>query len=122
MHGGADLGVIPARDEAARAVSGRPTSPSLVEALRYANDWTSRVDFSDLRTAQEQMVATNAFELPEAGTHLVLPSAALFGPALPPIDFSAVGHPAPPPSGVVGAYERKDGTPVRGYKRRPPRR
>ena len=101
----------------------RDDDPSvLIKALRYANDWTSRIDFSDLRMAEEQMAATNAFEVPEAGNHLVLPSATLFGPPLPPIDFSAVRHPAPPPSGVVGAYERKDGTPVRGYKRRPPRR
>jgi prophage maintenance system killer protein len=99
----------------------RDDDPSvLIKALRYANDWTARINFSDLETARQEMEVTNAFELPEPGNSLLLPSATLFGSSLQPIDFSAVRHDRIP-TGAVRSYERKDGTPVRGYTRRPRR-
>src|ERR1700735_401682 len=42
---------------------------------------TSRIDFSDLDGAEEQMAATNAFEVAEDGVRLLMPSTLLFEPA-----------------------------------------
>lgn len=46
----------------------RANDPSvLIDALRFANDWTSRIDFADTATVRAQLEATNAFA-DEGGT------------------------------------------------------
>lgn len=53
----------------------------LIKALWYAQEWTSRIDFTDLDSANEQMVVTHAFDNDE-GVHL-LPSKRLFDGPFP---------------------------------------
>ncbi len=93
---------------------GEPSA--LIKAMRYANDWTSRIDFSDSALARQQMEATHAFELPEPGVHLVLPNVTLFGPPIAPDAPEAVDD-KEPVDWAVQPYKRQDGTPVRGYRR-----
>jgi hypothetical protein len=58
----------------------RQEDPSvLIKALRYAQDWTSRIDWSDFDVARAQISATNAFEPPSDGIRLLLPPATMFG-------------------------------------------
>jgi hypothetical protein len=46
----------------------RANDPSvLIDALRFANDWTARIDFADTATVRAQLDATNAFA-EEGGT------------------------------------------------------
>ena len=90
----------------------------LIKALRYANDFTSRIDFSDLDKARQELEAANAFELPEPGNHLVLPSRTLFDAPLPPVDLGVVPQATPGSAVFVRPYKRKGGTPVSGHKRR----
>ena len=46
----------------------RANDPSvLIDALRFANDWTSRIDFTDTATVRAQLETTNAFA-EEGGT------------------------------------------------------
>ncbi len=52
----------------------RQEDPSvLIKALRYAHDYTSRIDFTDLRGATEALRATNAFNEPASEDRLRLP-------------------------------------------------
>ena len=100
----------------------RQEDPSvLVKALRFANDWTARIDFSDLETARAQMAATHAFDLAEDGVRLLMPSREIFGSAGPvditPVKEGAGGH----GTVLVRPYTRKDGTPVQGHARAPRR-
>jgi len=54
----------------------RTSDPSvLIKALRYAHDYTARVDFSALSGATELLQATNAFNEPGSGDRLQLPPA-----------------------------------------------
>ena len=100
----------------------RQEDPSvLIKALRFANDWTARIDFSELDGARVQMAATNAFEVAEDGVRLLLPSSEIFGvPAevdlAPTTDASGRRQ-----VGFVRPYARKDGTQVRGHMRTPRR-
>ena len=97
----------------------RSDDPSvLVKALRYANDFTSRIDFSDLDKARQELKAANAFEPPETGNRLVLPSRSLFNEPPPPFDPGAAPKATPGSDIFVRPYERKDGTPVSAHKRR----
>jgi hypothetical protein len=59
---------------ALRRLSRQDDATVLVKALRYANNWTARIDFSDLDGARNQTTATHAFELPEEGVQLLMPS------------------------------------------------
>jgi hypothetical protein len=98
----------------------RQEDPSvLIKALRFANDWTARIDFSDLDGARDQMAATNAFEVAEDGVRLLMPSKEIFGPPaevdLTPVLETSCRHRA----GYVRPYTRKDGTAVRGHTRTP---
>lgn len=43
----------------------------LIDALRFANDWTARIDFTKTSTVRAQLEATNAFA-EEGGTDLLL--------------------------------------------------
>ena len=100
----------------------RQEDPSvLVKALRFANDWTARIDFSDLETARAQMAATHAFDLAEDGVRLLMPSREIFGSAGPvditPVKEGAGGH----GTVLVRPYTRKDGTSVQGHARAPRR-
>ncbi len=61
----------------------RQDDPSvLIKALRYAQEWTSRIDFSDLDGARAQMESTNAFDDRE-GARLLLPSRRMFDEPTP---------------------------------------
>jgi len=52
----------------------RHSDPSaLIKALRYAHDYTSRIDFSTLPGATEVLRATNAFNEPDSTDRLRLP-------------------------------------------------
>ncbi len=100
----------------------RQEDPSvLIKALRFANDWTARIDFSDLDGARDQMAPTNAFEVAEDGVRLLMPSNEIFGEAaevdLAPDLKASDRHQA----GFVRPYTRRDGTPVRGHTRTPRR-
>ena len=97
----------------------RSDDPSvIVKALRYANDFTSRIDFSDLDKARQELRAANAFEPPETGNRLVLPSHSLLDGNPPPVDLGAAPGATPGSDVLVRPYERKDGTPVNVHKRR----
>jgi hypothetical protein len=100
----------------------RQDDPSvLIKALRYANDWTARIDFSDLDGARDQMTATNAFELPEEGVRLLMPSREMFGKPIE-VDINPILEPSDRQgTGAVRPYTRRDGTPVRGHSRNPRR-
>ncbi|MCU4186322.1 Fic family protein [Acidiferrimicrobium sp. IK] len=100
----------------------REDDPSvLTKALRYANDWTARIDFSDLAGARDQMAATNAFELAEEGGRLLMPSKEMFGEPIE-VDISPVLERSDRKrTGAVRPYTRRDGTPVRGHSRNPRR-
>lgn len=99
----------------------RQDDPSvLIKALRYANDWTARIDFSDFEHARRQLTATNAFEVPEEGVRLLMPSTHVFGE---PIETAPEMPETPDPKmpGMVRPYVRRDGTSARGHQRRPRR-
>jgi hypothetical protein len=100
----------------------REDDPSvLIKALRYASDWTARIDFSDLDGARDQMTATNAFEIPEEGVRLLMPSREMFGEPID-VDINPVLEPSDRQApGDVRPYTRRDGTPVRGHRRNPRR-
>ena len=50
----------------------RANDPSvLIDALRFANDWTARIDFTNTSTVRAQLEATNAFA-EEGGTERLL--------------------------------------------------
>jgi hypothetical protein len=49
----------------------------LIKALRYAHDYTARIDFSSLAGATEILYATNAFNEPGSSERLQLPAASL---------------------------------------------
>lgn len=100
----------------------REDDPSvLIKALRYANDWTARIDFSDLDGARDQMTTTNAFELAEEGVRLLMPSREMFGELIE-VDIDPVLEPSDRlATGAVRSYTRRDGTPVRGHNRNPRR-
>jgi Fic/DOC family len=52
----------------------RANDPSvLIDALRFANDWTSRIDFADTATVRAQLEATNAFAEEGGPRRLQLP-------------------------------------------------
>lgn len=56
----------------------RQGDPSvLIKALRYAHDYTARIDFSSLAGATEILYATNAFNEPGSSERLQLPAASL---------------------------------------------
>jgi hypothetical protein len=94
----------------------RQEDPSvLIKALRFANDWTARIDFSDLEGAREQIAATNAFEVGDDGVRLLMPSREIFGEAAK-VDLTPVLE-ASGQAGFVRPYTRGDGTPVRGHAR-----
>jgi hypothetical protein len=100
----------------------RQEDPSvLIKALRLANDWTARIDFSNLEGARDQMTATHAFEEADDGFRLLMPSNEIFGEAaevdLGPALEGSGRHQA----GFVRPYTRRDGTPVRGHTRSPRR-
>ncbi len=98
----------------------RQDDPSvLVKALRFANEWTARVDFSDLDGARDAMSATNAFEVPSDGVRLLMPSDEMFGEPTE-LEISRTVEPASRRAkGAVRPYTRRDGTLVRGHSRRP---
>ena len=53
----------------------RQEDPSvLIKALRYAHDYTARIDFSDLTPATEALRTTNAFHEPDSDYRLTLPT------------------------------------------------
>jgi hypothetical protein len=58
---------------ALRLLSRADEPSALVKTMRYAQDWTARIDFTDFESARAQMAATNAFEPPEDGVRLVMP-------------------------------------------------
>lgn len=45
----------------------------IIDALRYAHDWTASIDFTDTVTVREQLEATHAFSPEDGGERLVLP-------------------------------------------------
>lgn len=98
----------------------RQEDPSvLIKALRFANDWTARIDFSDLEGARAQMAATHAFEVADDGVRLLMPSREMFGAAAP-VDLTAVTEGSGEHGTVlVRPYTKKDGTSVRGHRRAP---
>ncbi len=100
----------------------RQEDPSvLIKALRFANDWTARIDFSDLDGARVQMAATNAFGVADDGVRLVMPSNEIFGEAAE-VDLSSAREGSGRHRvGFVRSYTRKDGTRVRGHTRTPRR-
>jgi Fic/DOC family len=58
----------------------RQRDPSmLIKALRYAHDYTSQIDFSDLKRATDTLRATNAFHEPDSYERLTLPDSLEFG-------------------------------------------
>jgi len=105
---------------ALRRLSRQDDPEVLVKAMRFANDWTARIDFSDFDEAMSQMAGTNAFEVPRDGLRLLMPSASMFDEPLEIV----LDPPEPPPraGSTVRPYIRADGTPVRGHQRRPGRR
>lgn len=106
---------------ALRRLSRREDPSVLIKALRFANDWTARIDFSDLDRAKDQMAATNAFEIAEDGVRLLMPSNEIFG-APAEVDFAPTAEaPDRHPVGFVRPYTRNDGTRVRGHIRTPKR-
>ena len=77
--GGQSRTIIPTvfRDDylgALRRLSRADDPTVLIKALRYANDWTFRVDFSDFDTALEQLDATDAFADPAGDDRLLMPN------------------------------------------------
>jgi Fic family protein len=98
----------------------RQDDPSvLIKALRYAQEWTSRIDFTDLESAKEQMAATHAFDNDE-GVHLLLPSKRLFDKPTP-IEIDEHSEPSDSSEAHVRGYVRGDGTRVRPHRRQPRR-
>jgi len=52
----------------------RADDPSvLIDAMRFANDWTARIDFNDTATVRAQLEATNAFAEEDGSRRLQLP-------------------------------------------------
>ncbi len=52
----------------------RANDPSvLIDALRFANDWTARIDFTDIASVRAQLEATNAFTEESGTQRLQLP-------------------------------------------------
>jgi hypothetical protein len=52
----------------------RADDPSvLVDALRYAHDWTASIDFTDAATVREQLEVTHAFAPADGSERLTLP-------------------------------------------------
>jgi Fic family protein len=52
----------------------RANDPSvLIDALRFANDWTARIDFTNTSTVRAQLEATNAFAEEDGTKRLQLP-------------------------------------------------
>jgi hypothetical protein len=52
----------------------RANDPSvLIDALRFANDWTARIDFTNNSTVRAQLEATNAFAEEGSTERLLLP-------------------------------------------------
>jgi fido (protein-threonine AMPylation protein) len=98
----------------------RQDDPSvLIRALRYAQEWTSRIDFTDLESAKEQMAATHAFDNDD-GVHLLLPSKRLFDEPTP-IEIDEHSEPSDSPDAHVRGYVRENGTKVRPHRRQPRR-
>jgi hypothetical protein len=98
----------------------RQDDPSvLIKALRYAQEWTSRIDFTDLESAKEQMAATHAFDNDE-GVHLLLPSKRLFDEPSP-IEIDEHSEPSDSSDAQVRGYVRENGTKVRPHRRQPRR-
>jgi hypothetical protein len=56
-----------------RQLTRRGDSSVLIKTLRYAHDYTSRVDFSTLDSATEILSVTNAFNEPSSSERLQLP-------------------------------------------------
>lgn len=82
-HGDQARIIIPTvfRDDyigALRRLSGQDDPTVLLKALRFAHDWTARIDFSDARTVNSQLTRTNAFN--DEGNHsrLILPARSTF--------------------------------------------
>ncbi len=91
----------------------RDDEPSVyIKAMRYAQNWTYGVDFSDMKHAEEEMRALNAFE--EDGPPLRLPGAVVTEIALENTSSENLGT-----GGSVAPYTRRDGTYVRGHQRSP---
>ena len=45
----------------------------LIKSLRYSQDYTAQIDFTDLDSAIRQLERTNAFNEPESEDRLILP-------------------------------------------------
>ncbi len=107
---------------AQRRLSRNDDQSVLVKALPYANDFTARVDFSDLERARRELAAANAFEPPGSGSRLALPSRGLFDAPLPLVALGAEAPAAPSSDVFVRPYRRRDGTPVSSHKRGVPQK
>jgi len=91
----------------------RDDEPSVyIKAMRYAQNWTYGVDFSDMARAEVEMMALNAFE--EDGPPLRLPGTVVAEIALEADSYEDLGT-----YGWVAPYIRKDGTRVRAHRRKP---
>jgi len=52
----------------------RANDPSvLIDALRFANDWSARIDFTNTSTVRAQLEATHAFAEEGSSERLLLP-------------------------------------------------
>ena len=76
--GGQSRTIIPTvfRDDylgALRRLDRANDSSVLIDALRFANDWTARIDFSNDLTVRAQLEATNAFAEESGTERLLLP-------------------------------------------------
>lgn len=81
-----------------------------IKAMRFAQNWTYGIDFSDLQRAEAEMQTLNAFE--EDGPPLRLP-----GTVEMEIVLYGTGSEDLGTNAWVAPYIRKDGTRVRGHRR-----
>lgn len=94
----------------------RQDDPSvLIKALRYAQEWTSRIDFTNLERAKEQLATTHAFDDDES-IHLLLPSKRLFDDPTA-IEINEPSEPSDNSGAHVRGYVRGNGTRVRPHRR-----
>ncbi|MGH3732951.1 MAG: Fic family protein [Acidimicrobiales bacterium] len=84
-----------------------------IKSMRFAQDWTSGIEFDSLDAAEVQMMALNAFEA-EGGLPLRMPDSVLMEGGLA---FAGENLAETSLNGWVESYSRRDGTLVRGHRR-----
>jgi hypothetical protein len=94
-----------------RRLSRRDDPSVLIKALRFLQDYTWQIDWSDFETAQRELLETNAFVDAEEGPRLRLPRPLR-------VDELTVDQDEPDPAPDFVASYQRNGRIVSGYRRR----